>query len=254
MISFGARGFATVRAEQPELLEGLRTAIFNRARSLVPYRGESAEAFFNGFHTYGLGGAELNAFRLALVDFLTRELTVSRTLLAAFHDSLTALTGPDVAAQKTVNLVVQQPGDADQVPIHRDAPSNSHFEVVLWLPLVDAYGSKGMFSLDRADTERGLALLQGGAAFAEFERYTRERGTDLEVRFGEAFVFAAGIAHGCRINVEPETRWALNLRYKTLFSPYGNKGLPEFFEVLSLSPLSEIAFAFERQEFGLDPQ
>jgi sporadic carbohydrate cluster 2OG-Fe(II) oxygenase len=249
---FARDGYAVVPALRRGVLDELRAAIFARAKTLVPYRGESLEAFFNGFHAYGLRGTELNAIRVALVETMTRELSVARTLHTVFEDTLAALVGADVVAQKTVNLVVQQPGDADQVPTHRDAPSNSHFEVVLWLPLVDVYRTKSMFAVPRAATAQGLAMLKAGESYEAFAAHAAANGVDLQVRYGEAFLFAAGIAHGCKVNVEPETRWSLNLRYKNLFSPYGAKGLAEYFDVIALSPLSQVGFAFERQEFGLD--
>ena len=247
---FARRGYAIVPASDPAVLDALRGEVAGRARRLVADRGEPLERFFNGFADYGLEGAALNAFRLALVAELG-QLDVARKLFAAFRSPLAALVGPDVAAQKTVNLVVQQPGDSDQVPVHRDAPSNSHFEVILWVPLVDVYGTKSMFLCDRERSAEGLALLQGGAPFAAFEAHVERHGVDLAIPYGSALLFAAGLAHGCKINAEPDTRWSLNLRYKNLFSPYGAKGLAEFFDVLELSPLSRVGFGFERQEFGL---
>jgi sporadic carbohydrate cluster 2OG-Fe(II) oxygenase len=250
---FATRGYAVVPASDPAALDALRADVFAHARTLVPHRGEAVDAFLDRFHDYGLGGTELNAFRIALVEAMTAKLDVARRLFAAFRGSLAELVGPDVAAQKTVNLVVQQPGDSDQVPIHRDAPSNSHFEVILWVPLVDVYGTKTMFIVDRADSARGLAILKDGASYEAFSAVMREQGIDVVVPYGSALLFAAGLVHGCKVNVESETRWSLNLRYKNLFSPYGAKGLAEFFDVLAISPLSRVAFAFERQEFGLDP-
>jgi sporadic carbohydrate cluster 2OG-Fe(II) oxygenase len=248
---FASRGYAIVPASDRAALDALRADVAAAARRLVPDRGEPAGAFFDRFHDYGLDGAALNAVRVELVAELGK-LAVARRLFDAFRAPLAGLVGPDVAAQKTVNLVVQQPGDADQVPIHRDAPGNSHFEVILWVPLVDVYGTKSMFLCDRERSAEGLALLQGGASFAEFSAHVERHGVDLAIPYGNALVFAAGLAHGCKVNVESETRWSLNLRYKNLFSPYGAKGLAEYFDVLELSPLSRVGFAFERQEFGLE--
>lgn len=251
---FTERGYALVQAGDRAALDELRAGVYLEAHRLVPGLDEPVDAFFNRFHEAALAGTELNAVRIALVEALTGQLGVARRLFTAFREPLSMLVGADVAAQKTVNLVVQQPGDADQVPIHRDAPSNSHFEVILWVPLVDVYGTKTMFIVDRADSARGLAMLKDGASYEAFSAVMREQGVDVVVPYGSALLFAAGLVHGCKVNVESETRWSLNLRYKNLFSPYGAKGLAEFFDVLELSPLSRVAFAFERQEFGLDPQ
>jgi sporadic carbohydrate cluster 2OG-Fe(II) oxygenase len=247
---FAENGFAIVPAERRDVLDELRNAIFEHAKTLVPYRGESIEDFLNGFHRYELKSTELNAFRLALVEYMSSKLDVAQSILDAFGSDIRSMVGPDIATQKIVNIVVQQPGDADQVPTHRDAPSNSHFELIVWLPLVDCYRTKSMFALNRDDTSDGLAMLQDGKTFKDFSGLALQRGIDLSVRYGEAFFFSAGLYHGCKVNAEPETRWSLNMRYKNLFSPYGPKGLAEFFRVLELSPLTKVGFAFEDQEFG----
>ncbi len=215
---------------------------------MVSYHGESEEEFFNGFHRYGLTGAELNRVRLAAVNYFTQT-KAAREIFRAVEEPLVRLLGPDIAVQKTCNVVVQQPGDTDQAPIHRDAPSNSHFELIAWIPLVDVYKTKGMFVLNREHSSRALAKLKRGESFQDFCAYTKEHSEPIEVSFGSVCLIQSGLAHGVPLNEESQTRWSLNVRFKNLFSPYGDKGLGDFFEVLQLSPLSKIAFEFSRQEF-----
>ena len=38
------------------------------------------------------------------------------------------------------------------------------------------------------------------------------------------------------INREKETRWSMNCRFKTLFSPYKQKNIGEFFQPMNLKP------------------
>ena len=54
------------------------------------------------------------------------------------------------------------------------------------------------------------------------------------------------------INKETTTRWSFNCRFKSLFSPYGDKKLGEFFEVLNLKPASMIGLDYEFPEFKQD--
>ena len=249
LAAFAANGYAVVEADDRAPLDAIREAVFACAREAVSYRGETAVDFLNDFASYGLSPTEFNELRLRLVECLS-EIDATRLLYDAFHRTIATLVGCDVAAQKVPNIVVQQPGDRDQVPVHRDAPSNSHFEAVVWTPLVDCYGSKSMYACDRARSAEGVAMLRDGSGYAPFAEFVAAHGTDLNVPYGSAFVFAAGIAHGCKVNTTAETRWAVNIRYKNVFSPYGNKGLAEFFRVLELSPLSRVALEFEHQEFG----
>lgn len=249
-VTFEREGFETFQSQRRDLLDDLREKIFRKSLSLVPFDAASPADYFDRFHENGLGTADLNKFRLALVEYCTRELKVTERLLDAFFEPVKSLVGPDIVAQRTTNLVIHQPGDADQVPIHRDAPNNSHFEVIVWVPLVDCFRTKSMFAVNREHTSVGLEMLKRGKTFAEFSDFVKQHAVDLDVPYGSASFFAAGLAHGCKVNQENQTRWSFNVRYKNLFSPYGSKGLAEFFEIVRLSPLTKIGFAFERQEFG----
>jgi len=249
LTNFQAKGYEVFAAEKQELLQELRQKIFIKAREMVGHTGNDAAEFFNQFHQYKLSGADLNRIRVGMVDFCTKELNVARTLFQAFNPTLMSLVGPDVAAQKVVNVVIQPPGDADQVPIHRDAPLNSNFEVILWLPLVDVYDTKSMFIADRERSLMGVEMLKQGKSYQEYGKYTESHSENLKISFGSGCFFSAGLSHGCHVNVEKETRWSLNIRYKNLFSPYGSKGLAEFFEIIQTSPLTRVAFEFDRLDY-----
>lgn len=250
--AFEERGYAILPAVDRKPLDELRARIFDHAKTLVPYKGEKPEDFFNKFHEYGLKSVELNKFRMDLMGWCNRELRVARSLHETFRDHIAALVGPDVVAQKGTNLVVQPPGDKDQTPTHRDAPISSHFEVIVWVPLVDVYRTKSMFISDRAGSSKSLDMLQSGGSYADFCAYVEKHSTNLKVDYGQACFFAGGIAHGCPLNVETETRWSLNMRYKNIFSPYGARGINDYFELLTLSPLAKVGFDFEKQEYGRD--
>lgn len=241
------KGYDIVPAERADLLIQLRDSIYRKARDLAGSGPHEPEAFLNGFHTLGFEGGRLNELRLQMVEHCTG-IAAGRTVFEIFDKHLTALLGPDVVSQKTVNLVIQQPGDPDQVPTHRDAPVNSPFEVVVWLPLVDCFRTKGMYILDRPSSfEAARFLYEPEPSYEQYCTFAEGHGSDLTVPFGDACVFWTGLVHGCRINAENETRWSLNIRYKNLFSPYGSKGLGDYFEILRLSPLARAAFEFEKR-------
>jgi len=247
--TFAEQGYEIFSATDLAPLSELRDSLFQRVRDLVPYRGEDAVSFFNRFHEYGLTGTELNKVRLTAVNFCT-EKKAAKQIFDALSRPLLDLCGPDIASQRLCNVVIQAPGDRDQAPIHRDAPSNSHFEVIAWTPLVDTFRTKSMFLLNKQHSSEALARLKAGEGFEAFSRYTEKHADFIEVPYGSVCLFQAGLAHGVPVNEETQTRWSLNVRYKNLFSPYGDKGLGNFFEVLRLSPLSKVAFEFSRQEFG----
>ena len=66
------------------------------------------------------------------------------------------------------------------------------------------------------------------------------------VNFGEVLFFQTGNVHGCKINVEKETRWSINIRFKGLFHPFGMKNTFEFFDVISLSEFGKKAIEHKK--------
>ena len=61
----------------------------------------------------------------------------------------------------------------------------------------------------------------------------------LKVNYGEILVFDQSLPHGNVVNKEKETRWSMNIRFKGLFTPYGDKKIGEFFEPITLKPVSK---------------
>ena len=43
-------------------------------------------------------------------------------------------------------------------------------------------------------------------------------------------------------NLENETRFSLNCRFKGIFTPYGDKKIGEYFEPITLKPMSRLGF------------
>ena len=245
---FYKKGYAILPAENLDVLVDIRNKVFDKAKTITPgYKGEGPEEFFNKFHQYKITGTVLNEKRLALYKYISENLNCGTLILEAYRQTLLELIGPDILVQKGTNLVIQQPGDSDQSPTHRDAPLNSNFEVVVWVPLVDTYGTKGMFVLDKEQTREALKILaKSENSYDEYQEYARKNGIKIEVPFGHTLFFWPGLVHGVHVNAEQETRWSLNIRYKNLFSPAGPKGIVEFFDLLEISPNTRIALEFER--------
>ena len=249
--NFAEKGYDSVAAGNLDKLAELRAQIHHKARELAGGGGDDPEEFMNNFHRLELRGTELNKFRVELINYCTEKLDVAQTVYEAFSGYLTELVGPDIVVQKNTNLVIQQPGDPDQVPTHRDAPLNSPFEVVVWIPLVSVYGTKSMYVLDREKTDISLQMLKNPeSGYEDQSRFAMGEGDILTMPFGHALFFWPGLVHAVGVNVEQETRWALNIRYKNLFAPSGAKGQAEFFQVLRLSPLARLALEYEKGAYG----
>ena len=67
----------------------------------------------------------------------------------------------------------------------------------------------------------------------------------LDVQYGDVLVFTHTLMHGNVVNVEAGTRWSLNIRFKSLFTPYSDKQLGDFFEPVLVRPVSRIGMRYE---------
>lgn len=239
-------GYTIAKAEDRAALDAVRAGLVECAcEGTLP--ADPVE-FMNRFHEREFKGSALNDYRLRTYRQFNERVAAGELIWKAFRGILTALIGPDVAVQKRVNLVIQPPHDTENAPAHRDAPPNSLFEVVVWVPMVDCYGSKGMQVLDLDQTKSALAFLDGESAdYDAYSRYTLEHGRYTDIPYGSALFFWGHVVHAVPTNTEPETRWSLNLRYKSLFAPWGAKSIPDYFRIMQLSPLTRAAMEEERR-------
>ena len=64
----------------------------------------------------------------------------------------------------------------------------------------------------------------------------------LELKSGQALIFSPNCLHGNVVNKENKTRISINIRYKNIFSPYGNikneKKIGSFYKILSLKAIT----------------
>ena len=69
--------------------------------------------------------------------------------------------------------------------------------------------------------------------------------------YGSVLIFSQTLMHGNRVNRVPETRWSLNCRFKSALAPYADKKLGEFFEPITLKPVTRLALSYHLPE-GFD--
>jgi sporadic carbohydrate cluster 2OG-Fe(II) oxygenase len=67
----------------------------------------------------------------------------------------------------------------------------------------------------------------------------------IKINYGQVLIFNQSLPHGNRVNKENETRWSLNCRFKSTFTPYGDKKLGEFFEPITLRSISELGLKYK---------
>ena len=67
----------------------------------------------------------------------------------------------------------------------------------------------------------------------------------LKVNYGEMLIFNQTLPHGNVVNEESETRISLNCRFKSIFSPYKDKKIGEFFIPITTRAMTEIGINYK---------
>lgn len=192
-------------------------------------------------HTDALSTVEmLNKWRLSLIETLNKSAWTKLAYYSLARNALHELVGNELVMQRNINLSIQLPGDdSSLLPVHADVlQGDSPYEVVLWVPLVDCSGTKSMFFSRKQPSIEGKTLEQ---IYEECDPYF------VDCKYGEALIFSQNYFHGNRVNETNETRWSLNCRFKSLFSPYSDKKLGEFFEPVEVKPATKMGLKYGRQ-------
>ena len=193
--------------------------------------------------------SELNDFRLDVINELNAQPWLREAYFNLAKPYLDILVGNELAMQSRVNLSIQLPeDDSSLLPVHADTWSgDSPFEVVVWLPLVNCFGTKSMYLLPpkaASNLSENFKFHTQGSSEGLFNKIKNDI-TWIKINYGEVLVFNQSYPHGNRINQESETRWSMNCRFKGLFTPYKDKKIGEFFEPITLRPVSKIAMSYK---------
>ena len=192
---------------------------------------------------------ELNDFRLEVINEINEQPWLRETYYQIAKPYLDILVGNELAMQSRVNLSIQLPEDSSSLlPVHADTWSgDSPFEVVVWLPLVDCFNTKSMYLLSpkAADNLSDNFKLHAQGSSEELFNEIKNDVSWIKINYGEVLVFSQVYPHGNRTNKERETRWSMNCRFKGLFTPYNDKKIGEFFEPISLRPVSKISMSYK---------
>lgn len=202
---------------------------------------------FDQFHKI-IKKKNLNSIRLDLISYINKNDQFKSFYYNICRDYLDALVGNELVMQNNINLSIQLPRDGDSLlPLHSDVWSgDSPYEIVVWLPLVDCYRTKSMYILQPKDYKFLISRIKkhnlndGDKLFKSVEKKVKW----LKVNYGEVLIFNQSLPHGNRINKESSTRWSMNCRFKSVFSPYGDKKFGEFFKPITLKPMSEIGMNY----------
>ena len=246
--SFVRDGYAIIPAESRADLDRIRDLVADIAASFLKLpRQEDKGAFLDRIHER-VDVQRLNDLRLAVIREMNEEPWVRPAYFNTARRALEVVVGNELAMQLRINLSIQLPNDdSSLLPVHADAWSgDSPYEVVLWIPYVHVYGTKTMYILPRETDSRYQARM-GELKLKSAEEIYKTIEPDLrwlDIPYGNVLLFTQNVMHGNILNREPETRWSSNCRFKSVFSPYHDKKLGEFFEPILVRPATRIGASY----------
>lgn len=251
MEQFLKEKYLIVPAENIDSLNAIREKIATVAAEAINVKldkGQDLGEFLDHYHTK-LSVDQLNDVRLKIITEMNSEPWFRQAYFNVARQSLATLVGNELAMQRRVNLSIQFPNDdSSLLPVHADVWSgDSPYEIVLWIPLVNCHNTKSMYIANAAFDQK----LQSD--FSEFKnkssedlfQHIKDDVTFLNVPFGSVLMFSQNVMHGNRINVENETRWSMNCRFKSILTPYHGKKMGEFFEPITLRPLTRLGLDYQ---------
>ncbi len=247
--AFAAKGYVIVPAEDRAALDRIRDFVAERSAEFLqlPLPADRG-TFLDTLGPHLTDAAKQNDLRLAIIDALLAAPWFREAYFACARRLLEILVGNELAMQRGLGFSIQVPDDASSVlPLHSDVWSeDSPFEVVLWIPLVDVARTKSMFALplDRDGAWRERMAEYAGRSVEDFFGAVEGDVEYLDVPYGHVLCFTHTIMHGNRMNVEPTTRWSMNVRFKGIFTPYSDKKLGDFFTPITLRPTSKIGLRY----------
>ncbi len=229
----------------------LRKSIYKIVKEVFELKEANISKGLNYFHKYtkNVKDAELNSKKIEVIKRISNDKKLVDLIFHSFSKKIIYFLGQDLLVQKTINMVIQRPGDKNPTIPHRDAPPNSFFELVIWVPLVNCRNTKSMYTIDIKTTFNSLNKLEKNPKmWLKFLKDFKSKKKYPRVNFGEALFFLPYIYHGSDINKSKETRFSLNIRFKNLFSPSGRKFPLHFFRLYQLSKFTSSALNSAKEE------
>ncbi len=244
---FIENGFVKKKVEDTMSLDFIKERLIEIIYSFNDLKQKSNISLEN-IHDY-VSIENLNNFRLFCINEISKNNNLRIAYYKVFQKYTDLIIGNELVMQKKLNLSIQQPNDTSSLlNIHADTWSgDSPFETVCWLPMVNCTKSMCMFILPAYHYK----------FFEEQYAYLKEKDSDellkslkdkllwIEINYGEVLIFNQNLPHGNIINSEKNTRWSFNCRFKSVFTPYKDKKLGEFFEPITLKASSKVGLKYK---------
>lgn len=249
MQGFLEKGIVRVPAENRESLDKIRDFLADTAAVWLqlPIQNDKGK-FLDNIHNY-VAVDKLNDFRVALLNSMKQQSWLRPAYFSIARRAIEIIVGNELVMQRSINLSIQLPNDdSSTLPVHSDVWSgDSPYEIVLWVPYVSCYATKAMYFCDSSVDEKlqaGLSNFQEKSSEDLYHAIAADA-PFIDVPYGDVLLFTQNIMHGNRVNIENESRWSSNCRFKSALSPYADKKLGEFFEPITLRPATRFGLRYK---------
>lgn len=241
---FLSKGYLVKKVENKQSLNFIKKIITDNAKKILKTRSIN----LNNIHNK-LSVNQLNDFRVEIIRLLNSNKLTRYHYFNIAREALYALAGNELMMQKNINLSIQFPkDDSSLLPIHSDVWSgDSPYEINLWIPLVNCYKTKSMYILEEKHNKNFIKDMKRKrlSSSEEIFNLVKHKVKWLNVKYGEFLIFNQALPHGNIVNQERESRWSMNCRFKSYFSPYGDKKIGEFFLPITTRPMTNIGINFK---------
>jgi sporadic carbohydrate cluster 2OG-Fe(II) oxygenase len=251
---FEKKGFIISDIRNKKLINEIRQLFLNSIKKKIKINSKKTkDDSLNNFHKK-IEPKDLNNFRLKIINDVNKIDTLRKNYYEISKEYLNILLGNELAMQLRINLSIQLPNDNSSIlPLHSDVWSgDSPYETVVWVPLVDCYKTKSMFILPPEKFKKlqnNIIKTKKNISIESIYNYIKKDLIWINIKFGQVLIFNQCLPHGNTVNQEKETRWSLNCRFKSIFSPYKDKKIGEFFEPITLRKISEIGIKYKYPKF-----
>ena len=245
--TFNSKGYSILDVEDIHSIDMVKTYLADYFRHKFNMSGTD-DYILNHAHNCdkNLDDVMANNLVMELIQYFRKAYKMDEVVYNSIKSFIDYFLGQDIASQKNPNIVFQYPYSNRFSELHTDAPNNSKFELVCWLPLVNCYDSKSFFILEQAKSKELLDLYRNNnyASWNDFKEDCINNAIHLTINYGQVLIFWSGLLHGSLINTTNESRFSLNTRFKQLYAPCGLKSPFVFYDVFKSSSISRFAQEF----------
>jgi sporadic carbohydrate cluster 2OG-Fe(II) oxygenase len=246
---FNKNGYVIKNINNISSLEYIKNKIIKIIKKKINLKKNIEDKYLlNNIHKF-VEVKDLNNFRLFVINEINSDNLFRSNYFKLSRPYLDHIVGNELVMQIKINLSIQFPhDDSSLLATHADTWSgDSPYEAVVWLPLVDCYKTKSMYLLPPKETKKIVENFSKKKLDNSEKLYKniKKKVKWIDINYGQVLIFDQAMPHGNRVNREKETRWSFNCRFKSMFSPYGDKKIGEFFQPITMKPITKKAISFK---------